>query len=276
MPAGRHRHGGGQPAGAGGELVAVPELRVVGKPGLPVGQRDSGGEPVQAAQRQLAGQLPEGAGPQRLPDQGARLLLPRHLIDPLEHRLQPERAAGLDQLPRAGTADLHCHGRVIRQAESGQRPLGNAQVARAPGAERAGIPRLRPQPLHRGQPVADLRRAERIQLAAGPEGAPAALHDALEPALGEQPSGHQPEHPPPAVRAADQDQRQPAGARAAGAYRSASSVTPSAIGISRLRCARTDRVWAGGSFMACSKNRLVTVTGRYQGPSRTAARASGW
>ena len=69
-------------------------------------------------------QLPERAGSQRLPDQGARLFLPRHLIDPLEHRLQPERAAGLDQLPRAGAADLHCHGRVIRQAESGKGSAG--------------------------------------------------------------------------------------------------------------------------------------------------------
>src|SRR5690606_18686189 len=110
-----------------------------------------------------------------------------------------------------GGGDLGGHRLEVRARVRGHGPLGEAEVGGAEGGERAPVPGLLAHPGDRRQPVVVLV-TERVELAAGAEAAPAALHQHLEAVPGEAAPVQQPEHAAPAVRGADEHDRGPLGA----------------------------------------------------------------
>jgi len=85
------------------------------------------------------------------------------------------------------------------------RPLDEAEVARADHPDPPVVPGLLAQPAERREPVGAL--VEGAELAAGAERAADALDDDLEPALGEQPPEDEAEELPAPVRGADEHRR---------------------------------------------------------------------
>ncbi len=212
MPAAYHADRGADLAQRAGEPAALPELvagRVVHQPVLPVPYRAAGGQPVEVAQREVPEQRPPAPLRQPVPYGPQRPLLAVDLAHPVKGCLQGERPAGVERGTEVGAGDLDGDCLEVRSRVRRDRPLGHAQVTRAAGAERAGVPRLLTQPGRRGQAVVVLVGPERVKRAAGAEGAAATLDHGLETTLGEQPAEQQSPRSAPSIGRPDQHERWP-------------------------------------------------------------------
>ena len=126
--------------------------------------------------------------------------------DPVEDGVQRVRPAGVGRVAERRRGDRGQHALERRPRVGRDGPLGVPDVARPVGEQVAVEPGLPLDPGDRVEAVVALV-AHRVELAAGVEGAPAALQDDVEAALGQQPPGHQPDDAGPAVRSADQHRR---------------------------------------------------------------------
>ena len=207
-----HQARGGRLRGVPLEVDRIPPRvpgRVVGQPLLEeldmVADRSSVG----------LGQRQHGVrGPQLTPDAGhgpqdgqpAELLV-LDRVDPGEGGLQREPVAREDdRVADAAGGDRGRHGPEVVRRIPGDRPLREAEVARAERPRRAAEPRLLGQPAEGGHPVV-LLVAERHPLATGSERAAAALDHDLVAAFGDQAADHP--QLPAAVRRSQQHHRQP-------------------------------------------------------------------
>ncbi len=169
---------------------------------LPEGRRIALDQRQRALHPPVRAQQPQDR--QREPAEAA--LHRHHGGGPGQCGLQGEGAPGIEERAEVVGPDLYHHGAELGRRVGGQRPLGVAQVAGADRAQRAGEPVLPPQPGHGRLGVGGLVD-ERLVLAAGSAGAPAALQQDVEALLREQRPVHVIPREAAAVRAADEQRR---------------------------------------------------------------------
>ena len=181
-------------------------IRVVGQDVLDVVRVVPQGGDIGPGQRQRV-QGPAGQpAPRDAPEHRPAALLARDHDPPAERGLQGQPVLAQEFQRQRRLGHVRDHRLDLRRQAVGHRPLHVSQVARAGQHDGAAGPRLLHQPFQGGQAVLALT-PHRVEHAAGPERAPGALHQHLEPALGQRPGHARGQQPPPAVGGAEQCRR---------------------------------------------------------------------
>ncbi len=176
---------------------------VAGQDVLDVGRPAAGGGDVRLAERQGAQRALRPADLGALAEDRQRALLLREHDAPAERRLQREGVSAQEIQRQRRLGHVRDHRRDLGRQAVGHGPLGVPQVAVAVQHDRPAGPGLLHQPFQGGQAVLALT-PHRVEHAAGPERAPAALQQHLEAPLGQRPGVHRAFHAAPPVRRADQ------------------------------------------------------------------------